>query len=226
MQNLLQREEKKVVKTLCKTNPLYKKLNAACKDYECDMTVFRISPEDIFVETLAILDRIKEDPDEARAICNTLWDSLYCEYRDATDCEVPIDELSLSVCIVMLAVVICVNTLISPFYTTIETELMNGLNSHYQLWHSVRHKMAYKMNGGSNLKQWVDEYMKSDYFMTDEYGRLFMLAGTESDDKEPSDNNLKKTVNIYTGGGPAIMGGEFNKGVEFNAQKAIASNER
>lgn len=190
------------------------------------MDAFRISPEDIFAETLAILDRIKNEPNEAQTMCKALWDELYCEYRDVAEHDINRDELSLSVCMVMLAVIICVNMIVSPFYTIIETELMDGLNSHYCLWHNVRHSMASKIVCDNTLKQWIGQYMESENYMTDEYGRLAMLVCSEGDDTELVDNNSGKTVNIYTGGGPAIMGGKFNKGVEFNAQKSIASNER
>lgn len=140
------------------------------------MTVFRLSPEDVFSETIALLDRIKENPDDAMELCHGIWDESFCDYRDIADKDIPEMELKLAVCIVMLSLALCLNTMENFFYTRLVTELLTSINSHFSEWHDVRHSMADRMEDAADLKIWVNEYMGSDVFLSDENGNLNLLA--------------------------------------------------
>ncbi len=210
MLDLLQRKEKAKVKKLFAHNAVYVSLQHVCKEYECRMTVFRLSPEDVFAEVIWLLDSIKEDTDGAEDMCATLWNELYCNYRDIAGSELTDEELRLAVTIVMLMVVICLNAMDAGYYAHLAEVLMQGIYDHYNpQWHDVRHTLEDHLKDTGQLMVWVRAYMDSDHFLSDEDGCLSVLTDTYGTDatallKKLSDGSMVSDVPVNMASGNTV----------------------
>lgn len=210
MLDLLQRNEKAKVKKLFAHNAVYASLQHVCREYECRMTVFRLSPEDVFAEVVWLLDCIKEDTDGAEDMCTTLWNELYCNYRDISGREVTDEELRLAVTIVMLMVAICLNAMDVGYYTHLAAVLMEGIYDHNNpQWHDVRHTLEDHLKDISQLMCWVRAYMGSDEFLSDEDGCLSVLTdecGTDATAllKKLSDGSMVSDVPVNMASGNTV----------------------
>ena len=70
--------------------------------------------------------------------------------------------------------------------------------------------------GGDGLRVRMNRYWRGDSYLTDEIHEAMEAVVCE---KEPGRGITKYIIN--TGGGPAVMGGSFSEGVEFNNLKEV-----
>lgn len=209
MLNRLQKVEKRTVGRQYSQHPLYKALIGACKPLECEMAAFRLSPEEVFADTLATLDRLKGDPDGAETLCLGLWDTLYCEYREAGAYTVPEAELARAVSVTMLSVAACLDVYASCYYNRFVKMLLHSVSTHQPRGGDDFRRMVTTSSDLAELGRWIDGYMAGDDFMTDEDGMLGIFSDKGGYGATPA------SMHINTGGGSVIMGGNFQDGTTF-----------
>lgn len=162
-------EEKEKLKDRYEEDVFFRLVNQSCKRYEREMKVFRFSPEDVFIETLNVLDDLKAPNKNNDDLCDTLWDDLFCEFRYRGE-NIPEEELNKAVAIVLSMVTYCLVLLDSMKYNGVNVKLMISLSEHYNEFKNIQisfNTFAQKV-GMNELKDWLTEYMACDTYMYDE----------------------------------------------------------
>lgn len=147
----------------------FRLVNQSCKKYERELGVFRFSPEDVFVEALDVLDDLKAPDRNNDDLCDTLWDDLYCEFRDRGE-NIPEAELDKAVAIVLSVVTCCLVLLDTMRYNGVAGKLNNVLREHYAGFLNIQLSIdtfAGKIGKGE-IRQWLAEYMQCDTYLHDE----------------------------------------------------------
>ena len=86
MKNRLTTDEKKSIVSRLTDRHLYNLLHTFCPGFERRLDTVRPSTEEILVEAVAVIDNIINMPQEDVSMyCDGLWDSIYNEWRDATE---------------------------------------------------------------------------------------------------------------------------------------------
>ena len=127
----LNQEEKENIKGRYGEHPLYLMIRRTCKRFESRMPVFRLSPEEIFLRVSMIMDDIKESPEKTDNLYDTIWDDLYCEYRDLGNDIPPETELELGVCLVITVLACCLGRSKSLLSNYTIAKLMEQAHNHY-----------------------------------------------------------------------------------------------
>lgn len=169
MSRNLNLEEKEKLRNKYGEHIYFRLVNQSCKKYERELRVFRLSPEDVFMETLNVLDDLKAPDRNNDDLCDTLWDDLYCEFRDRGN-DIPEEELNKAVAIVLSMVTYCLVLLDAMRYNGINGRLFLLLYEHYKSYSDIHHSIdlhVVKM-GVNELKGWITGYMKCDTYLYDE----------------------------------------------------------
>lgn len=169
MSRNLNPEEKEKLRNKYGEHIYFRLVNQSCKKYERELRVFRLSPEDVFMETLNVLDDLKAPDRNNDDLCDTLWDDLYCEFRDRGN-DIPEEELNKAVAIVLSMVTYCLVFLDAMRYNGINGRLFLLLYEHYKSYSDIHHSIdlhVVKM-GVNELKGWITGYMKCDTYLYDE----------------------------------------------------------
>lgn len=175
MRYRLRKEEKEKIRNKYKNHPLYQVLNDACKQFEREMPKLRFSPEEVFVLVVAYLEDIASDPDEARSLCERIWDDVFCGIRD-TEEEVNDKELELATCVVLISLFVCFELIETSPYKTLMVEVGIQMHDNYLLhWKDIQNRFMTPLyrRGTEKLKEWLDDFVKSDEFLTDEFEKVF-----------------------------------------------------
>lgn len=169
MSRNLNPEEKEKLRNKYGEHIYFRLVNQSCKKYERELRVFRLSPEDVFMETLNVLDDLKAPDRNNDDLCDTLWDDLYCEFRDRGD-DIPEEELNKAVAIVFSMVSYCLTLLDSIKYNGVNGKLMLSLSKNYKEFRDILFPIQPYANkiGINELKDWLIGYMACDTYMYDE----------------------------------------------------------
>ena len=160
----------------------FRLVNQSCKKYERELRVFRLSPEDVFMETLNVLDDLKAPDRNNDDLCDTIWDDLYCEFRERGE-DIPEEELNKAVAIVLSVVTYCLALMDSMRYNGINGKLMLSLSGHYKGYSDIQslvHPYAIKV-GMDDLKDWLNGYMQCDTYLYDEVVDYLQDKGVEEE---------------------------------------------
>ena len=192
----LNHEEKNKIKNRYGEHMLFRLVTQSCKKYEREMRVFRLSPEDVFLESLNVLDDLKAPDRNNEDLCDTIWDDLYCEFRDRGE-NIPDEELNKAVAIVLSVVTYCMILLDSMRYNSINAKLIRSLFEHYRNYSEIHSSIglhAIKI-GMSDLKDWMAGYMQCDTYLCDEtMGCLEERAEEEKESNEEVSNMAPNKV--------------------------------
>ena len=97
MRNRLCKRERDAVLERYRNDVLFKWMNRSARALEREMRRFRFSVEELFLEVMDILDRVKESPRDAREECADMWNTLFCRYRDMDTADAEDAEIELAV---------------------------------------------------------------------------------------------------------------------------------
>ncbi|MBR6589011.1 MAG: hypothetical protein IKK67_00850 [Bacteroidaceae bacterium] len=169
MSRNLNHEEKGRIKDRYSNHLFYRLANLSCKRFESQMKSFRFSPEDVFVEALNVLDDLKEPQANLDDACNTMWDDLYCRFRDRGE-DLPEEEVNLAVCIVMSMVVMCLTGSKVMRYSGKIGGLIMLQSQHYPSVMAIQGHIEFFVHriGINNFCQWAKEYMTCDAYLSEE----------------------------------------------------------
>lgn len=181
MKELLDYQEKQLIRENFKNHILYKLVNQSCKRYEVEMPHLKFSPEEIFLSVILKLEELRDKPDEATSYIRRLWDELICGFRERDD-EIPKEEVNLAVCTVMCFLYICLNGLDESEFITWAGELATVIAAHYGL---KAQKMLDTMMSGiyqiekgqEELAEWVSDYLEDTKGLSKKIE--FILSGKE-----------------------------------------------
>ena len=162
-------EEKDVIENKYEEHIYFRLLKQSCKKYERELSTFRFSPEDVFLESLYILDDLKAPNKNKADKCDMLWDDLYCDFRERGE-NIPKDELDKAVAVVVTVVYYALNLTESVFYNSMTGRLILTLNEHYKGFTQIQNDIHYQAQkiGFGELQRWIVEYMNFGDYLSEE----------------------------------------------------------
>jgi hypothetical protein len=169
MSRNLNQEEKVKLRDKYEEHIYFRLVKQSCKKYESELRVFRFSPEDVFMETLNVLDDLKAPNRNNDDLYSIIWDDLFCEFRDRGE-NIPEEELNKAVAIVISMVTFCLALLDSMKYNGVNGKLIRLLSNKYRGYRDFHRFTELRANiiGIDELKDWLAGYMQCDTYMYDE----------------------------------------------------------
>jgi hypothetical protein len=169
MSRNLNPEEKEKLRDKFEEHIYFRLVKQSCKRYESELRVFRFSPEDVFMETLNVLDDLKAPNRNNDDLYSIIWDDLFCEFRDRGE-NIPEEELNKAVAIVISMVTFCLALLDSMKYNGVNGKLIRLLSNKYRGYRDFHRFTELRANiiGIDELKDWLAGYMQCDTYMYDE----------------------------------------------------------
>ena len=169
MSRNLNPEEKEKLRDKYGEHIFFRLVNQSCKRYERGMRVFRFSPEDVFVEALNVLDDLKAPNRNNDDLCDTLWDDLFCDFRERGE-NIPDEELDKAVAIVLSVVTYCLVLLDSMRYNGWVGKLNKAMQEHYPNYLTIQISIDMSANKieMDAIKDWLVEYMQTDNYLSEE----------------------------------------------------------
>ena len=190
MSRNLNQEEKEKLKDRYKEHIYFRLVNQSCKRYEREMKNFRFSPEDVFVESLNVLDDLKAPNKNNDDLCDTLWDDLFCDFRERGE-NIPDEELDKAVAIVFSVVTYCLVLLESMRYNGLIGKLNREMQRHYKDYLDIQLSidMSARKMGMETVKHWLMEYIQCDTYLSEE---VEDSLEEEPEEKEEEEIDSKK----------------------------------
>lgn len=171
MRKRLTTEERENIEERFRGETLYRYASDACLPFVRGLKTFRLSEEEFFVAAAEALDNVKEDPDEARYVCQGLCDSLQRDFREMAGDDVPDEEITLAVVCVVTFVSVCLSLMDDSTCRSCVMDLAMGLEEYAcgGLDREARERMFPSVwrRGEEGLKQWIDGYWRSGEYLTD-----------------------------------------------------------
>lgn len=189
MNRNLNPEEKERLRDKYEGHLFFRLVNQSCKKYEREMKVFRFSPEDVFIETLNVLDDLKAPNRNNDDLCDTLWDDLFCDFRERGE-NIPEAELDKAVTVVLSMVVDGLVLLDSMRYNGVAGKLNRVLQEHGNDYLGIQLSIDSYVHkiGREEVKQWLAEYMQADTYLSEEVEDSL----AEREEEEAPDDNTPK----------------------------------
>lgn len=165
MQNRLSKRERDTILNHYKNDILFKWMNRSGRALEREMTRFRFSVEELFLEVMRIVDQAKESPRDAREEYADLWNTLFCKYRDIDTADSKETEIEMAVSEVIYVSQHLLGMLESSRYASLCLELTGqiSLNSAqgYEKMMQIFVPEMYKLKEEA-LRARIEAYMQND----------------------------------------------------------------
>ena len=169
MENRFQRKEKSAVRSRFGKHELFLFMEQPCAYYEKESAKFKLSTEELFYECMAVLDRIKDDPDNAPIWIESVWDNLYNEFNE-TEKECDDSDVRTSVSEVVACLCCCLNACEGVYYNNLNIKLMLQLTGNLPDVQDMLDRFTqtmYKL-GQKRFEDAVKEYMDSNDFFSED----------------------------------------------------------
>lgn len=169
MSKNLSPEEKGRIRDKYGRHPLLRLATQSCKRYEREMGTFRFSPEDVFLETLNVLDDLKAPDRAGDDLCDTLWDDLYCDFRSRGE-SLPEEELEKAVAVVMSMATYLLVLADLMCYNGLAGRLVMAISEHFKGYLEIQQNINYhaQKTGIAELQAWIAVYMGHDTYLSEE----------------------------------------------------------
>ena len=142
-----------------------------------------MSPEEVFAVCFHYFDIIKESPMEAMVNTECLWEDVLCECREyAANEEAERENVETATGIVLYALCLCFLVMDSSFYRRLYKKLMAQLNNgRGTLMKRLQEPFFASLDtiGAEPLSQFMNEYMESAFFISDEIEELLYATDEE-----------------------------------------------
>lgn len=201
MRNRLKRSEREAVRNRYATNELlYGVMSKPARELEREMSRFRFSVEELFLEVMSIIDDIKENPQEADNNIRDLWNTLYCDLRDLDTAGSPDEEIKTAVSEILYVALLLLSYCEGVLYTKLLMGLAMQLNEHHpgafdriqvlympEVWRIGEERLRIRIQGYMNSDEWIsDDIFEAIQALPSE------AQQTVSDSKDPakSDSSL------------------------------------
>lgn len=142
---------------------LFKAIQTPVREFEAEAKGFRLSPEEVFWQVVACLDKIKEEQQDAMLDVRRLWNDTFVDYRDLST-EGDDECVRLFATLSVLFVQVCLASADMPLYRTMALDLAAQLAAEGGV--SKRMEAAVVNNiarvGTEKFKAAIQAYMESD----------------------------------------------------------------
>lgn len=190
MRNRLKKSEREAVRNRYATSELlYKVMSKSARELEREMSHFRFSVEELFLEVMSIIDNIKEAPREADNNIRDLWDTLYCDLRDLDTADSPDEEIKTAVSEIVYTALLLLNCCEGALYSKLVFELSLQLGERHP-GALDRIQVMYMPDvwriGEEKLRIRIKEYMEGGEWISDDI--CGMLENLPSETQSVGDN--------------------------------------
>lgn len=172
MQNRLSKRERDAILNHYKNDILFKWMNRSGRGLEREMTRFRFSVEELFLEVMRIVDQAKESPRDAREEYADLWNTLFCKYRDIDTADSKETEIEMAVSEVIYVSQHLLGMLESSRYASLCLELTGQIS----------------LNSAQGYEKMMQIFVPEMYKLKEETLRARIEAYMQNDDEWISDN--------------------------------------
>lgn len=172
MQNRLSKRERDAILNHYKNDILFKWMNRSGRGLEREMTRFRFSVEELFLEVMRIVDQAKESPRDAREEYADLWNTLFCKYRDIDTADSKETEIEMAVSEVIYVSQHLLGMLESSRYASLCLELTGQIS----------------LNSAQGYEKMMQIFVPEMYKLKEEALRARIEAYMQDDDEWISDN--------------------------------------
>lgn len=172
MQNRLSKRERDAILNHYKNDILFKWMNRSGRALEREMTRFRFSVEELFLEVMRIVDQAKESPRDAREEYANLWNTLFCKYRDIDTADSKETEIEMAVSEVIYVSQHLLGMLESSRYASLCLELTGQIS----------------LNSAQGYEKMMQIFVPEMYKLKEEVLRARIEAYMQDDDEWISDN--------------------------------------
>lgn len=200
MKNRLRRREREAIRSrYAGSELLYKAMGKGARELEKRMESFRFSAEELFMEVMAMVDDVKEEPRCASEALDDWWNTLYCDFRDLDTADSPDEEIRLATSEVVYVTLLLLGMCRGRHYQMLPAILMAQLTEHHhhifnelqqlflpELWRIGEERIHTRMNN----------YMDSEEWISDEAATLLEHLPTE---QAPADTKADGTKSATTG---------------------------
>jgi len=150
-------------------HPLLKACHAAFTDFQAGMSYLLFSPVEVFVETVDVIDELFDEAIDNDVYISGLWNSLTIKYKLWLP-GTPDDEVQTAVCSVFYTVAVSLSVCDESYYREkLKQAMLNELYKHKSIVKQQEDAVIVHLATYANeLKVWMDEYVQSDYYFSDE----------------------------------------------------------
>ena len=170
------KKEREEIRNNFQTEPLYQIAELACSYFDYQLQAYVPWAEDIFNETIVIIDNVKENGEEYYAQLQQLWKNTYPRFREY-DKTVPNQQIVLATSIVLAIPAIVLRLSTDITHQDIAKHIMEIIsNNNNDQWLQVFSDLGNECNKISiPLRKWINEYMKleNNQYISDEIDDMF-----------------------------------------------------
>lgn len=190
MKNRLRKGEREAVRNrYAQAELLYKVMSKGAREVEKQMDHFRFAVEELFSEVMTIMDAVKEDAESASELCESYWDTLYCDLRDLDTANSSGEELRLATSEVVYLAMLLLTMCQGRRHISISANLMEQLaGCHPEAFDKLSKLFMPEVwrLGEDKVKSRVQAYMEDDEeWISDEIAE--MLESLPDDGRVMSD---------------------------------------
>ena len=149
-------------------NPIFSMLQNPSKSIEREMSVVRLSPEEVFLEAMEQVDYALEDYVKANIDFMGLHDQLFCDIRDLCPQELDENEVELAASEIIFVVSLLLTMTDRHTYKKMAMTLVGQINQ--DIYNQLRETFEpYIIRMGEDkIKKYLKDYLESDNFLSDE----------------------------------------------------------
>ena len=183
MKKRLEESQQEKIAERFREHPLMKACRTTFTDFQAGMSYLLFSPVEVFVEAVEVIDDLFDESIDNEAYMNDLWNRLTIKYK-LWHPGTPEEEIQTSVCSVFYTVAVSLAVCDESYYrVTLKEAILDEVYKHKSI---VKHQedtvVVHLATYANELKAWMDEYVKSDSYFSDEIevalkgGQLFSRA--------------------------------------------------
>lgn len=199
MLNRLQRNQKETVRSEFGEHPLLLTCQWTMKQFEMQMPSFRLSPEEVFWEAADVLDLVLVNPDHVADLLHSLWDDRMSDYMDSTvGCTMPDAQLG-AACVVYSAMGTLSFSSHWDYKYGILKLMMADVHKRFADWRKFEDAILGCIERyGEELGFWVDEYLESEDYLSDEISELLFPTEPKYKQQKLEDIDFEPTRSTFS----------------------------
>ena len=200
MKNRLRRREREAIRSrYAGSELLCKAMGKGARELEKRMGSFRFSAEELFMEVMAMVDDVKEEPRCASEALDDWWNTLYCDFRDLDTADSPDEEIRLATSEVVYVTLLLLGMCRGRHYEMLPAILMAQLTQyHPHIFNELQQLFLPELwrIGEERVHTRINAYMDSEEWISDEAVALLENLPAEN---VPADTKADGTKGVTTG---------------------------
>lgn len=226
MIRLLKTKSKQSVRKAFGENVLYQTIKAAYKQQETEMQTLGFSPEEIWINSIAVFDCMLKDVGKIEEMTQSLWDDIFCELRDeANDIGRKFENAELEAATSCILNVVCYYMMATNNYDDFIRyipPIKDQINRHSQI-EDIGAVDPLEKNTKKGFVLHIQEYIAQGIYVSDTFdapdkARDPIKPMLKPADRQEAKNKIRKRIDFMNGvtdkGRQIMSSGDFSKMIE------------